>query len=292
MVELGDYDGPVRPTWCRGCGNYAILNALKRALVAVGLAPHEVLIATGIGCGSKLPDYVTVNGFTSLHGRPIPIAQGVHLANHGLKVIVVSGDGDTYGEGGNHFINALRRNADITIIVQDNRVYGLTKGQYSPTSPKGFPTKTSPAPAGVIDLPINPIALALALGATFIARSWSGALTHLADTMVAALRHRGSALLDVLQPCVTFNRNYAYDYYRPRVYKVEEESDYDPADREGAWKKAHEWGDHIPLGVIYRVEGLPTYEDQVAALAAGPLVEQGFRAWTEADYRALEAEFL
>jgi 2-oxoglutarate ferredoxin oxidoreductase subunit beta len=129
--------------------------------------------------------------------------------------------------------------------------------------------------------------LALALGATFIARSWSGDLTHLVDTMVAALHHRGAALLDVLQPCVTFNRNYAYDYYRPRVYKVEEESDYNPANREGAWKKAQEWGDHIPLGVIYRVEGQPTHEDQVAALAAGSLVKQGFRAWTETDSKAL-----
>ena len=291
MVDIKDYASPVRPTWCPGCGNFGILNAMKRALVKAELAPHEVIIYTGIGCGSKLPDYTTVNGFTSIHGRPIPIAQGAHLANHGLKAIVVAGDGDTYGIGGNHLIHVCRRNADITIVVQDNRVYGLTKGQYSPTSPKGFPTKTSPRPTGAIEKPVNPIALSLAAGATFIARSWSGDLPHLIEMMVAAIRHRGCALLDVFQPCVIFNRNYSYDYYRPRVYKVEEEG-YDPSDREAAWEKAHEWGERIPIGVIYQVEGQPTYEDQVPALVAGPLVTQGFRTWTEADYEALEAEFI
>ncbi len=291
MVELKDYSSPVRPTWCRGCGDFGILNVMKRALVKLELAPHKVIIYTGIGCGSKLPDYMTVNGFTSIHGRPIPIAQGAHLANHDLKAIVVAGDGDTYGIGGNHFINFMRRNADISVIVQNNRVYGLTKGQYSPTSPKGFFSKTSPPPEGAIDQPVNPIALALAAEATFVARSWSGDVPHLTDMMVAAIRHRGAALLDVLQPCVVFNRNYAFNYYRPRVYKVEEEG-YDHTDREAAWEKAHEWGDRIPIGVIYQVEEQPTYEDQVPALAAGPLVKQGLRTWTKADYEALEAEFI
>jgi len=292
MVELKDYASPIRPTWCPGCGDFGVWNAMKRALVKAELAPHQVIIYTGIGCGSKLPDYMTVNGFTSLHGRPIPIAQGAHLANHALKAIVVAGDGDTYGEAGNHLIHALRRNADITIIVQNNRVYGLTKGQYSPTSPKGFPTKTSPAPEGAIDKPVNPIALALAAEATFIARSWSGDLPHLIDMMVAAIRQEGAALLDVFQPCVAFNPNYSYDFYRPRVYKLEEEEGYDSTDRQAAWEKAHEWGDHIPIGVIYKVEGMPTYEEQVPTLEAGPLIQRGFRTWTEEDYQALEAEFL
>lgn len=157
--------------------------------------------------------------------------------------------------------------------------------------PQGFTSKTSPAPTGAIDRPVNPVALGLAAGATFIARSWPGDLPHLVDTMVAAIRHQGTALLDVLQPCVTFNRAYAYDYYRPRVYKLEE-GDYDPTDRRAAWEKAHEPGERIPIGIIYRVQEQPTYEDQVPTLAAGPLVRQGFRTWTEADYQALEAEFL
>jgi 2-oxoglutarate ferredoxin oxidoreductase subunit beta len=292
MVELRDYASPRRPTWCPGCGDFGIWNAIKRALVELELAPHEVVIYTGIGCGSKLPDYMRVNGFTSIHGRPIPIAQGAHLANHGLKAIVAAGDGDTYGEGGNHIISALRRNADITIMVQNNRVYGLTKGQYSPTSPQGFPSKTSPPPEGAIDQPVNPMALALAAEATFIGRSWSGDMPHLIAMMVAAIRHEGSALLDIFQPCVTFNRNYAYDYYRGRVYKVEEEEGYDPTDHDMAWQKAHELGERIPIGVIYQVAGRPTYEEQVPALDAGPLVEQPFREWSEEDYAALEAELL
>jgi len=290
MVNIKDYASPVRSTWCVGCGDYGILNSLKQALVKMDLAPHEALIVTGIGCGSKLPDYMTVNGYTSLHGRPIPIAQGIHLANHDLKVIVVAGDGDTYGIGGNHFIHALRRNADITIIVQNNAVYGLTKGQYSPTSPKGFPTKTSPPPRGAIESPVNPIALALAAGATFIARSFSGNPPHLTDMIVAAISHQGCALLDVLQPCVTFNRDHSYDFYRQRVYNVEEEG-YDPSNREVAWEKSSEWGDRIPIGILYMVEGKPTYEDQVTTLKSGPLVKQGLRSWGESDYEVLEAEF-
>jgi 2-oxoglutarate ferredoxin oxidoreductase subunit beta len=292
MVELKDFVSPVKPTWCPGCGDFAILNAMKRALAKAELAPHEVVIYTGIGCGSKLPDYMRVNGFTSLHGRPIPIAQGAHLANHGLPAIVVAGDGDTYGEAGNHLLHVLRRNAGVTIMVQNNRVYGLTKGQYSPTSPQGFPTKTSPPPQGAIDQPVNPIALALAAEATFVGRSWSGDLGHLTDMMVAAIRHRGAALLDIFQPCVTFNPDYSYDYYRPRVYELGEEEGYDPSDLDAAWDKAHEWGERIPIGVIYRVEGQPTYEQQVPTLEQGPLVEQGLRAWTEEDLDALEAEFV
>ena len=291
MVNIKDYASPVRSTWCVGCGDYGILNSLKQALVKMDLAPHEALIVTGIGCGSKLPDYMTVNGYTSLHGRPIPIAQGIHLANHDLKVIVVAGDGDTYGIGGNHFIHALRRNANITIIVQNNAVYGLTKGQYSPTSPKGFPTKTSPPPTGAIEPPINPIALALAAGATFIARSFSGNPSHLTDTVVAAISHQGCALVDVLQPCVTFNRNHSYDFYRQRVYNVEEEG-HDPSNRNAAWEKSSEWGDRIPIGILYMLEGGPTYEDQVMTLKSGPLAKQGLRSWKESDYEMLEAEFI
>ena len=291
MVTIKDYATTVRPTWCAGCGDYGILNSLKKALVNLGLAPHEVLLVSGIGCGSKLPDYMEVNSFTSLHGRPIPIAQGIHLANHDLKVIVVSGDGDTYGIGGNHFIHALRRNTEVTFIIQNNAVYGLTKGQYSPTSPKGFPSKTSPPPEGSLEQPVNPIALALAVGATFIGRSFSGDPPHLTEMMMAAITHKGGALLDVFQPCVVFNRNYSYDFYRPRVYNVEEE-DYDKTDHQAAWQKAFEWGDRIPIGILYQDEGKPTYEEQVLQLDDGPLVKQVFRAWTEEDYKVLEAEYI
>ena len=291
VVTVKDYANDIKPTWCAGCGDFGILNTVKQALVQMGLAPHEVLIATGIGCGSKLPDYMRVNSFTSLHGRPIPIAQGIHLANHGLKVVVVAGDGDTYGIGGNHFIHALRRNADITIIAQDNAVYGLTKGQYAPTSQPGFMTKTSPPPEGSIEKPINPMAMALAAGATFVGRSFSGNPKHLVQMIAQAIEHPGSSLLDVFQPCVIFNRNQSYEFYRPRVYDLQEEG-YDPTDYTSAWEKAHEWGDRIPLGVLYQEEGKPTYEQQVAALKAGPLVEQELRTFTDEEISTLVAEFV
>lgn len=290
-VTAQAYNSSVKPAWCPGCGNFPILLAIKRALAEAELAPHEVIIFSGIGQASKLPDYLHVNAFTSLHGRPIPIAEGAHLANHGMKAIVVAGDGDTYGLGGNHFMHLMRRNADVTLMVHDNLIYGLTKGQYSPTSPRGMVTKTSPPPAGAIDRPVNPPAWALTSGATFIARAWSGDVAHLSATMAAAIQHKGASFVDILQPCVTFNRNYSYDYFRPRVYKLSEEG-YDPSDRDAAWQKVQEWGDHIPIGVLYRTEDKPTYEQQVPSLAAGPLVDQPLRDWTEEDYQALAAEFI
>jgi len=291
MIDVEMYDNSVELAWCPGCGNHAIRNAIKRALARAGLAPHQVVIVSGIGQSSKLPDYVKINGFTSLHGRPIPVAQAIHLANHDLKVIVHAGDGDTYGEGGNHFLHLMRRNADIALFVHNNRVYGLTKGQYSPTSVKGFFSKTSPPPIGAIEEPVNPIALALAAGATFVARSWAGDVPHLIDMMVAAIQHKGIALLDILQPCVVFNPSYAFDFYRSRVYKLVESEGYDPTNRSEAWARAWEGDERLPIGVIYRQEGKPTYEEQVSALQAGPLVRQPFRTWTEQEYAALEAEF-
>ena len=290
MVEFQDYQSPVRPTWCKGCGDYGIWNALKFALSELDLAPHQVLIVSGIGCGSKTPDYTHVNGLHTLHGRSLPAATGARLANHAMKVICTHGDGDGYGMGLGHMMHAARRNLDITDVVQNNRVYGLTKGQYSPTSPGGFVSKTSPD--GAIDRPVNPWALALAAGATFIGRGFPADLRHLVETLKKAIEHRGYALVDVLQPCVSFNRGYAYEYYQPRVYKLDEEPGYDVTDRTAAWERAHEWGDRIPIGVLYQARGQPTYEDQVPALSAGPLVKQSFREWTPKDYQALRSEFI
>ena len=290
MVEFQDYQSPVRPTWCKGCGDYGIWNALKFALSELDLAPHQVLIVSGIGCGSKTPDYTHVNGLHTLHGRSLPAATGARLANHAMKVICTHGDGDGYGMGLGHMMHAARRNLDITDVVQNNRVYGLTKGQYSPTSPGGFVSKTSPD--GAIDRPVNPWALALAAGATFIGRGFPADLRHLVETLKKAIEHRGYALVDVLQPCVSFNRGYAYEYYQPRVYKLDEEPGYDVTDRTAAWERAHEWGDRIPIGVLYQARGQPTYEDQVPALTAGPLVKQSFREWTPEDYQALRSEFI
>jgi 2-oxoglutarate ferredoxin oxidoreductase subunit beta len=288
LVTLNDYAGPVKPTWCPGCGDYGILNALKQALVNAGLAPHEVLVVTGIGCGSKLPDYAHINGFMTLHGRPLPVATGAKLANHKLKVITVHGDGDSMGLGMGHFIHTARRNMEIVDLIQNNQIYGLTKGQYSPTSDLGVISSTSPE--GALETAANPVALALAAGGTFIARGFAGDPKGLAGLIAEALQHKGYALVDILQPCVTFNKKNTYDWYRERVYSLPE-TGYDPGDRVAAFQKALEWGDRIPLGVIYRTQR-PAYAEQVAALQAGPLASRELRNLTAAEIASLRAEFV
>jgi 2-oxoglutarate ferredoxin oxidoreductase subunit beta len=283
-----DYASAVKPTWCPGCGDFGILNAVKQGLVEAGLAPHQVLIVSGIGCGSKLPDYAHVNGFMTLHGRPVPIATGAKLANHGLKVITVHGDGDSMGLGMGHFIHTARRNLDITDLIQNNQIYGLTKGQYSPTSDPGFITKTSPD--GSIEMAANPLALALAAGATFVARGFAGDTKHLAGLIAQAVKHKGYSLVDILQPCVTFNKKNTYDWYRERVYNLEE-TGYKSNDRMAAFQKALEWGDRIPMGILYQVR-LPTYEEQIAGLAAGPIATRKLKPLSASEVESLRAEFM
>jgi 2-oxoglutarate ferredoxin oxidoreductase subunit beta len=271
MVTLKDYEGG-ETAWCPGCGNFQILRAVKQALVDLNLEPHDVLFVSGVGQAAKLPHYLNGNLFNGLHGRSLPVAAGAKIANHALTVIVVGGDGDGYGEGGNHLVHAIRRNQDLTYLVHNNQIYGLTKGQASPTSDQGFVTKTTPT--GVILQPLNPIALAIALGATFVARGFAAKIPHLTDLIVKGIRHKGFALIDVLQPCVSFNHRNTYAWYNKRVYDVGEKGDYNAGDRFMAFKKAQEWGERIPVGVIYRSEK-PSYEEQVAAFQAGPLVKQG-----------------
>jgi len=268
MVEMADYAGS-KPAWCPGCGNFGILTALKNALVALEIEPYRVLMVSGIGQAGKLPHYTKGNVLNVLHGRTLPAASGAKIANPELTVIAVGGDGDGYGEGGNHFINAVRRNHDITYLVHNNQVYGLTKGQASPTSDSGFVTKTTPQGA---DIPLNPIALAIAAGASFVGRSFAGDIKHLTQHIVLGIQHHGFALIDVLQPCVSFNQKNTYAWYRERVYKLEENG-YDPGDKMNAFEKAQEWGDKIPIGVIYREEK-STYEERLPALKRGPLVRR------------------
>jgi len=289
MVTVNDYKGALDPTWCPGCGNFGILAGLKKALADADVEPHRVQLVSGIGCGSKMPHYMKVNGFHTLHGRALPVATGVRLANHGIKVIVVHGDGDGYGMGGNHFIHAARRNVDLVDLVQNNRVYGLTKGQYSPTSPAGFVSKTSPE--GAIDRPINPLSVALASGATFVARGYPLDMAHYASLIRQAMDHPGYALIDTLQVCVTFNPALSYKWYTQRVYKLEEEESHDTSDLGAAMGKAMEWDDRIPIGVLYRDADAPSYESQIPALADGPLVDQPPRPLPIEAYEAIKAEF-
>jgi 2-oxoglutarate ferredoxin oxidoreductase subunit beta len=288
MVTRKDFDVETLPTWCRGCGNHAILNAIKMALAERDIASHQIFFVTGVGCGSKLPHYMRSTGFHTLHGRTLAVATGARLANHGLPVIAVHGDGDSWNEGMNHFVQTVRRNINLVDVVQDNRIYGLTKGQYSPTSEQGKRTPTSPR--GSIERPVNPPALALALGATFVSRGYSGEVRHLVWLIGKALAHPGYALVDVLQPCVTWNRSYAYAFYKDRVYKLDEEEGYDSSDHAAAWEKAHEWGERIPIGIFYRDASVPSYEEQVQALEAGPLVDRPLETLTAEQVEALQAE--
>ena len=267
MVKMTDYAGS-QPAWCPGCGNFAILNALKKALVELDIEPHRLLMVSGIGQAGKLPHYTRGNVLNVLHGRTLPAAAGAKIANPELVVLAVGGDGDGYGEGGNHFLHSLRRNHDITYLVHNNQVYALTKGQASPTSDQGFVTKTTPHGAST---PLNSLAVAIAAGGTFVARGFSGDIDHLVGLIKSGIQHRGFALVDILQPCVSFNHKNTHAWYKERVYKLE--AAYRPSDRSAAMEKALEWGERIPIGIIYQHER-PTFEDELTVLRKGPLVKQ------------------
>lgn len=268
MVKLEDY-GKYETAWCPGCGNFAIVEAVKKALVASALEPHQVLFVSGIGQAAKAPHYLNANVFNGLHGRSLPVATGARLANPDLKVIVQSGDGCNYGEGGNHLLAAIRRNVDVTMLVHDNLVYGLTKGQASPTSEEGFVTKAQPR--GPTAEPFNPIAVAVAMGASFVARGFSGETDHLAGLIEQAIAWRGFSLVDILHPCVSFNKVNTFAWFKKRCYPLPD--DYDPTDFDAAMKAAYEWDERIPLGVVYLKERDP-FETRFAPTARGPLAEQ------------------
>ncbi len=250
--------------WCPGCGNHSILSALKEALVELDKQPHEVLVVSGNGQAAKLPQYISTNGFCGLHGRALPAAVGAKIANKNLTVIVHSGDGDSYGEGGNHLIHNIRRNVDITHCVHNNQVYGLTKGQASPTSDLGYITDVQPN--GANNIPLNPMILAIALGCGFVARAFSGDPEHLKMMMIEGIRHKGYALIDILQPCVSFNKVNTYQWYKDRVYKLG--TDYNPESKLLAMEKAMEWGGKIPIGILYREEKAD-FHDKIEFLRNG-----------------------
>ena len=268
MVTLTDYTSNIPIAWCPGCGNFGILQAVKKALVDLNLEPHNVLFVSGIGQAPKLPHYTRGNIFNGLHGRTLPAATGAKIANHNLTVIGIDGDGGAYGEGVGHLLAAARRNVNLTYLVHNNQVYGLTKGQASPTSDLGFVTKTTPLGAGQ---PLNPLMLALASDVSFLARGFSGDIDHLAGLIKAGITHRGFALIDILQPCVSFNHVNTFAWYKQRVYKVDE--GYNPTDKAAALLKAQEWGERIPIGIIFK-QARPLYEDSLHQLKDMPLVKQ------------------
>jgi 2-oxoglutarate ferredoxin oxidoreductase subunit beta len=294
MLELKDFRTKVHNDWCPGCGDFGILNALQMSLFELKLEPHQVAVFSGIGCSGKTPHFVNTYGFHTLHGRSLPIASGAKLANNALTVVAVGGDGDGYGIGAGHFVSTGRRNLDFTYVVYDNQVYGLTKGQASPTLPKGLRTKSMPAPAIIEGM--NPLATAISSGYTFVARSYALDVRHLKETLKAAIVHKGSALVDVLQTCPTYNDINTKEWYAgadlqskaPRLYKLEE-TGYDgtvkdPNDsnevtqkKAQAFTKSFEWGEKVPIGIFYRIQE-PTYEDMIGnrmpSYKEVPLVKQ------------------
>jgi 2-oxoglutarate ferredoxin oxidoreductase subunit beta len=256
----------VHPDWCPGCGDFSVLSALQTALFELGLNPHQVLVISGIGCSSNLPGYINTYGMHTLHGRSLAVATGAKLGNHELKVICTGGDGDGYGIGGNHFMHTMRRNIDLTYIVMDNQIYGLTTGQVSPTSIKGMKTKSTPY--GSVENPINPIPLAIVGGATYVARGFSGQQRHLADLLKGAIMHKGFALVDVFSPCVTYNKDNTYQWFNPRVKKLEDQN-HDPSNFEAAIHKGYQWGEEIPIGLFWKRTDLPSLEEQEPVLSEG-----------------------
>jgi 2-oxoglutarate ferredoxin oxidoreductase subunit beta len=266
MTTIKEFGTYAQNTWCPGCGNFGILNTTKKVLSQLqeeGLDPSNIVLVSGIGCHAKIVDYVNVNSFYSIHGRVPPPMTGIKLANPDLVVIGHSGDGDAYGEGIEHLIFSAKRNIDMTFIVHNNRVYGLTTGQFTPTSPPGFKGRSTPK--GSPEEPLNPIELILSAGATFVARGYTRKMKHLQSLIKAAISHKGFSFIDVLQPCFTFFDT--YDYYNERVYEFTQQ-DHDASDRKAAFEKAREWGygagERIPNGIFYQVEK-PTYEEKLLA---------------------------
>lgn len=259
---MENLDLPTKKTWCAGCGDFVILEALKKSLISLekeGLKRENFVLAAGIGCHAKIADYLNINTFYGLHGRSLPVATGIKIANPNLKVICSSGDGDSYNEGLSHLIFAAKRNAGITVMIHDNRNFALTIGQFTATSPQGFKGKSTPA--GSFEKPFNPLELMMAAGATFIARGYVGRPDHLSDLMAKGIKHKGFAFIEILQPCIAWFNTYAT--YNDRVYEFENP---DLSSKEKAMEKIREWdyndGQKIPLGVFYETNE-PTLEDKL-----------------------------
>lgn len=282
MPAKKEFETPNRPTWCPGCGNFGMWEAFKRACEQLDLSFEQLAIVWGIGCHGNGADFTRCQGFHALHGRALPVASGLALADPGLKVVVEMGDGDCYGIGVGHFLHSCRRNIAMTAITHNNQIYGLTTGQASPTTEQYM--RTPSTPTGVLEEPVNTVGLAIAEGATFVARGFAGDIPHLTELFVQAIGHKGFALVDVFQPCVTFNKLNTFAWFRERVYKLDE-SGWDPSDKVKAFELSlttyHEMSCtpeqcRVPIGVLYREEGRPTYQEGLPQLD-GPLWKRAVR---------------
>lgn len=265
-ATMKDYRGDVS-TWCPGCGHFSVMAGIQKTAINLGLEPHQVAVVSGIGCSSKVSEYMRSYGFHTLHGRSLPVAQAVKLANSGLKVLAAGGDGDGYGIGAGHFTHAARRNVDMTYVVMDNRIYGLTKGQTSPTSAQGFKSKTSPEGSG--EREVKPLELALGAGASFVAQAFSGDIKRLTEIIQQAMEHSGFSLVNVFSPCVTFNKVNTYDYFKDNLIDVNELEGYDPSDKALAYANVIKH-DGLLQGVIYKQER-PAYHTFLAGYPETPI---------------------
>jgi len=269
-VTLQELKGKVDPDWCPGCGDFGVLAALQKALVELQIQPYNVVTISGIGCSSNLPGYINTYGMHTLHGRALAVATGVKMANHDLTVVVTGGDGDGFGIGGNHFIHTMRRNVDLLYLAMDNQIYGLTTGQVSPTSRLGMKTKSTPF--GSVEGPINPISLALSAGATFIARGFSGDQKHLTDLIKQGLEHKGFSFIDIFSPCVTYNHDNTYPWFKQRVKKLEDDASYDSSNWMMACERSQIWGEEIPIGKFFHSTDRPSLDQAEPVLdTGGPL---------------------
>lgn len=277
LVQLKpkDYKGKVDPDWCPGCGDFGALNSLQKVTSDLQIQPHNMCLISGIGCSSNFPGFFNSYGMHTLHGRILTVATGVKMANHKLTVVGVGGDGDGYGIGGNHWMHTARRNVDLNYFVLNNQIYGLTTGQTSPTSCEGMKTKSTPF--GNVEQPLNPITSSIMNGATFVARGYTGDPKHLQLLMTKAIQHSGFSIIDIFSPCVTFNHDQDYAFFRPRVKKLEDES-HDTSDWKAACERAMEWGDTIYTGLFYEVDRPtlhslePVLEDDIAMSDRDPAV--------------------
>jgi 2-oxoglutarate ferredoxin oxidoreductase subunit beta len=287
VATFKEFRNNIKPNWCPGCGDFSVQAAIQRAAANVGLEPEQLAIVSGIGCSGRISGYINAYGFHGIHGRALPIAQGVKLANRELTVIASGGDGDGFAIGMGHTIHAIRRNLDITYIVMDNQIYGLTKGQTSPRSAEGFKTKSTPE--GSIESTLTPLEIALSAGATFVAQSFSSDLKQLTTVIEEGIKHKGFSFINVFSPCVTFNKINTYDWFKEHVISLDQYPDYDPSDRVAAMNKIMETGGML-TGLIYQDKSRKSYEDLVPGFRQEALAKQDLSLSRE-QFDALVAEF-